>query len=114
MTDTRAWKPKRDKFSGLARRAKRRKLASDGETKEERKATDAAIRSAKKAARPAKIGGPKAREPPPGRSTSKHKAKGDRSGKAGFSHDQGSRGSRREGIRAKRGDVAKIKGKGRK
>lgn len=112
VADTRAWKPKRDKFSGLTRRAKRRKLASEGETREERRATDAAIRSAKKAARPAKIGVPK--EPPPGRSTSKHKAKGDRLGKAGFGHDQGSRGSRREGIRAKRGDVAKIKGKGRK
>jgi ATP-dependent RNA helicase DDX27 len=112
VTDTRAWKPKRDKFSGLTRRAKRRKLASDGETREERRATDAAIRSAKKAARPAKIGVPKE---PPGRSTSKHKAKGDKLGKAGFSHDQGSRESRREGIRAKRGDVAaKIKSKGRK
>lgn len=104
MADTRAWKPKREKFSGLTRRTKRRKLASEGETNEERRATDAAIRSAKKAGRPAKIGVPK--DPP---RTPKHKRKGDRLGKAGFSHDQGSRGSRREGIRAKRGHVAKIK-----
>ena len=110
MADIRPWKPKRDKFSGLTRRAKRRKLASEGETKEEKRAADAAIRSAKKAARPAKIGFPKE----PRRGTSKHKRKGDRLGKAGFSHDQGSRGNRREGIRAKRGDVAKIKGKGPK
>jgi ATP-dependent RNA helicase DDX27 len=111
-TDIRAWKPKRDKFSGLSRQAKRRKLASEADTKEERRATDAAVRSAKKAARPTKIGIPKG--PSPRRSTSKHKRKGDKLGKAGFSHDQGSKGSRSEGIRAKRGDVAKIKGKRRK
>ncbi|KAH9985378.1 DEAD-domain-containing protein [Russula compacta] len=108
-------KPKRDKFSGLTRRAKRRKLASEGETKEDRRATDAAIRSAKKTARPAKIGVPN--KPSPGHGKLKHKRKGDKLGKVGFSHDQGSRGGRREGVRAKRGDVAaklKIKGKGRK
>lgn len=112
LTDTRTWKPKRDKLSGLTRRAKRRKLASEGETKEGRSAADAAIRSAKKAARPTKIGVPN--EPHSRHGASKHKRKGDKLGKAGFSHDQGSRGSRREGIRAKRGQVAKIKGKGRR
>ncbi|KAI9454005.1 DEAD-domain-containing protein [Russula earlei] len=96
-------KPQRDKFAGLTRRAKRRKLASEGESKEDRRAADAAIRSAKKAARPIKLGN----------LTPKHKRKGDRIGKVGFSHDQGSRGSRREGIRAKRGDATKIKGKGK-
>ncbi|KAH9969036.1 DEAD-domain-containing protein [Russula dissimulans] len=101
-------KPKRDKFSGLTRRAKRQKLASEGETKEDRRATDAAVRSAKKAARPAKIGVPNASP-----RKSKHKRKGDRLSKVGFSHDQGTSGSRREGFRAKRGDV-KGKGKGRK
>jgi len=108
-----AEKPKRDKFSGLSRRAKRRKLASEADTKEEGRATDAAVRSAKKAARPTKIGilkGPSPRRS----STSKHKRKGDKLGKAGFSHDQGSKESRREGIRAKRGHVAKIKGNRRK
>ena len=104
LTDIRTLKRKRDKFSGLTRRAKRRKLASEGETKEDRRAADAAIRSAKKAARPARISVPN--EAP-------QKQKGDKLGKSGFSHDQG---SRKEGIRAKRGDVAKakIKGKGRR
>jgi ATP-dependent RNA helicase DDX27 len=100
-------KRKRDKFSGLTRRAKRRKLASEGETKEDRKATDAAIRSAKKAARPARISVPN--KPPP----REGRPKDDKLGKAGFSHDQGRKGNRREGIRAKRGD-AKIKGRRRR
>jgi ATP-dependent RNA helicase DDX27 len=103
-------KPKRDKFSGLTRRAKRRKLASEDESREDRRSADAAIRSAKKAARPAKIGVPSRSTPRP-----KQKRKGGRSSKVGFSQDQGLRASRREGIHAKRGDhVAKIKGKGRK
>ena len=110
LTDAWIEKPKRDKFSGLTRRAKRRKLASEDETREDRKTTDAAIRSAKKAARPEKIGVPS--RPASGR---KQKRKGGGSSKVGFSHDQGLRASRREGIRAKRGDhVGKIKGKGRK
>ena len=107
LTDTPTWKRKRDKFSGLTRRAKRRKLASEGETKEDRKATDAAIRSAKKAARPARISVPN--KP----SAREGKPKDDKLGKAGFSHDQGWRGNRKEGIRAKRGD-AKIKGRRRR
>jgi len=107
LSDTQTWKRKRDKFSGLSRRAKRRKLASEAETKEDKKATDAAIRSAKKTARPPRINVPR-------QSRSKQK---DKIGKAGFSHDQGWRGSRsqKEGIRAKRGDVAnKIKGRRRR
>lgn len=103
LTDTRTLKRKRDKLSGLTRRAKRRKLTSEGETKEDRRATDAAIRSAKKTARPARIS-------VPNEAASKEKS---RLGKAGFSHDQGSRGSRKEGIRAKRG-VTKIKGQRRR
>ncbi|KAI9445269.1 DEAD-domain-containing protein [Lactarius indigo] len=104
-------KPKRDKFSGLTRRAKRRKLVSEEESREDRRSTDAAIRTAKKAARPAKIGVPSRPA-----SRRKQKRKGGGSSKAGFSHDQGLRASRREGIHAKRGDAAmsKIKGKGRK
>jgi ATP-dependent RNA helicase DDX27 len=91
---------------------KRRKLASEGETKEDKRAADVAIRSAKKASRPKKIGLPN--KPPVKQGKSKHKRKGDTLSKVGFSHDQGPKGSRREGIRAKRGDAAKIKGKGRK
>lgn len=108
LIDTWTWKRKRDKLSGLTRRAKRRKLASEGETKDDRRATDAAIRSAKKAARPARIS--VQNEPPPRQGKSQQ---GDILGKGGFSHDQGARGSRKEGIRAKRGD-AKIKVKGRR
>ncbi|KAH9082149.1 DEAD-domain-containing protein [Lactarius deliciosus] len=110
-TKARAEKPKRDKFSGLTRRAKRRKLASEEDSREDRRSTDAAIRTAKKAARPAKIGVPSRPA-----SRRKQKRKGGGSSKAGFSHDQGLRGSQREGIHAKRGDAAmsKIKGKGRK
>ena len=109
LTDTWIEKPKRDKFAGLTRRAKRRKLASEEESREDKKSADAAIRSAKKAARPAKIGVPSR---PASRRKQKRKSG---SSKVGFSHDQGLRASRSEGIHAKRGDhVAKIKGKGRK
>jgi ATP-dependent RNA helicase DDX27 len=107
---TQTWKRKRDKFSGLSRRVKRRKLASEGETKEDKRATDAAIRSAKKTARPSKINVPnKPKVPRQGKSK-----QGDKLGKAGFSHDQGWRGSQKEGIRAKRGDAVGNKIKGRK
>ena len=72
---------------------------------------DVAIRAAKKAARPARVG--VQTEPASTYGKSKHKRKNGLS-KVGFSHDQGSRVSRREGMRAKRGVVPKIKGKGRK
>ncbi len=112
LSDTRIQKPKRDKFSGLTRRAKRRKLASEEETGEERRSTDAAIRSAKKSARPAKIGVPSG--PPASRNgKSKQKRKRGGSSKVGFNYDRGLKASRREGNHAKRkGDAAKIKGKG--
>jgi ATP-dependent RNA helicase DDX27 len=105
LSDTQTWQRKRDKFSGLSRRVKRRKLASETETKEDKRATDAAIRSAKKTARPSKINVPR---------QSKSKQRSDKLGKAGFSHDQGSRGSQKEGIRAKRGDIVANKIKGRR
>jgi ATP-dependent RNA helicase DDX27 len=80
------------------------------ETKEDARAMDAAIRSAKKTARPSKINVPQ--KPVPRQS--KSKKRGNKLGKTGFSHDQGSRGSQQEGIHAKRGDVVgKIK-EGRK
>jgi ATP-dependent RNA helicase DDX27 len=85
---------------------------SEEESKEDKRTTNAAIRSAKKAARPARIGVPN--QLASRRVKSKHKSKSDGLSKVGFSHDQGSKVSRREGIRAKRGVVAKIKGKGRK
>lgn len=105
LSDAQTLKRKRDKFSGLSRRAKRRKLASEAETKEDKRATDAAIRSAKKTARSSKINVPR-------QSTSKERS--DKLGKAGFSHDQGWRGSQKEGVRAKRGDIVANKIKGRK
>lgn len=52
--------PKRDKFSGLTRRAKRRKMAME-EDKTDQRAIGASIRSAKKSMRPAKIGMPELR-----------------------------------------------------
>jgi len=111
LSDTQTWKRKRDKLSGLSRRTKRRKLASEAETKEDKRATDAAIRSAKKTARPSKINAPN--KPVPRQS--KSKKRGDKLGKTGFSHDQGWRGSQKEGIHAKRGDSgAKTKGRGRR
>jgi ATP-dependent RNA helicase DDX27 len=51
------FKPKRDRLSGLSRREKRRKLAMEEEKETgDRRALDAAIRLAKRANRPAKIG----------------------------------------------------------
>ncbi|GLB36171.1 putative DEAD-domain-containing protein [Lyophyllum shimeji] len=54
--------PKRDKFAGLSRKAKRRKMImeEDAETGDQ-KSLNAAIRSAKKSARPPKIGVPEKR-----------------------------------------------------
>ncbi|TFK77079.1 DEAD-domain-containing protein [Pluteus cervinus] len=51
-----ATKPKRDKFAGLSRRAKRRKLAMEEENDDSSRSVNAAIKAAKKAARPSKIG----------------------------------------------------------
>lgn len=79
------------------------------ETKEERKAADAAIRSAKKAARPARIGIPDKPSSKQGKAKQQKKKKL-ALGKAGFGQDQGSRTNQREGIRAKRGDaIGKVK-----
>ncbi|KAH8835254.1 DEAD-domain-containing protein [Flagelloscypha sp. PMI_526] len=94
---------KRDKFSGLSRKAKRRKLALEEDAND--KATDAAIRSAKRANRPAKIGIP---EPirAKGKTRSKKKQKVLRSGGA-FGKDLGQKGKAGEGTRAKRTDAVK-------
>lgn len=99
-------KPKRDKFSGLSRKAKRRKMArEEDEAVGDGKALNAAIRSAKKASRPSKIGLPD--------TASRHaKSKGAarKKSRVGFEKDLGQRNT--EGTRAKRGDS--IGGMGKK
>ncbi|KAF7320322.1 DEAD-domain-containing protein [Mycena kentingensis (nom. inval.)] len=106
-------KPKRDKFSGLTRRAKRRKLAME-EDKElgDDRATSAAIRGAKKSIRPTKIGAPEPRK----LSAKKIKAKGRpvRTNKAGFGRDLSQKRSMGEGVRAKKSDGIGKKVKNRK
>ncbi|GJE86099.1 DEAD-domain-containing protein [Phanerochaete sordida] len=113
-------KPKRDKFAGLSRREKRRKLAME-EDAEETGAIKAAIRSAKKTQRPAKIG-EKQTQLTSSKNKSREKRKRQKvtAGKgSAFDKDLGQRGSgsaggaaAREGVRAKKGD--KIGGMGKK
>lgn len=95
--------PKRDKFAGLSRRAKRRKMANE-EDAEETPAIRAAVRSAKKAARPTKIGEPERRAGPTKKREKKARAK-QRVAKVGgaFEKDMGQRAVR-EGVRAKKSD----------
>lgn len=100
--------PRRDRFSGLSRKAKRRKMAmEDNEEMGDGDAVNAAIRSAKKAARPAKIGVPEKRAIKSKGKKSKTKAtKGGRGG--AFDRDLGQRntgGEGHEGVRAKKGDA---------
>ncbi|KAF9015182.1 DEAD-domain-containing protein [Cyathus striatus] len=106
-------KPKRDKFAGLSRRVKRRKLAME-EDKEmgDDKSINAAIRSAKKTSRPTKIGLPESR---PSSLKRAQKAKSKKSTrKVTFETDLGQRGSSREGIRAKKGDSVAMGKKGKR
>ncbi|KAJ3774939.1 DEAD-domain-containing protein [Lentinula raphanica] len=106
-------KPKRDKFSGLSRKAKRRKLAreEDHETGNEG-AIKSAIRSAKKSMRPSKIGEPERHPVKASKTREKKKIRRKlvpgRGG--GFERDLGQ--SRHEGARAKKGDI--IGGMGKK
>lgn len=102
--------PKRGKFAGLSRRAKRRKLTAEvdqaiGDTG----AVGAAIRSAKKNARPRKIGLPEQNSKPRKTARSRSKSAG---AKTGFDRDLGQRGQH-EGIRAKKGDKIGRPGKRR-
>lgn len=106
--------PKRDKMSGLSRKAKRRKMIME-EDKEfgDSKSMNASIRAAKKAARPAKIGVP---EKKPSRPVKKHKstAKKSRTDSV-FSSELGQKAKAtpsREGIRAKKDDAVKLGKKG--
>ncbi|TFK57284.1 DEAD-domain-containing protein [Heliocybe sulcata] len=97
-------KRKRDKYAGLTRRAKRRKMAME-EDADDGKAVDAAVRAAKKAARPAKIGEPERRPPGSKKSRDKKNAKtkvgGSGRGSA-FGQELG-QSAKREGVRAKKG-----------
>ncbi|KAJ7492598.1 DEAD-domain-containing protein [Mycena latifolia] len=104
-------KPKRDKFSGLTRKAKRRKLARDeDEELGDDRATNAAIRSAKKSARPAKIGIQVPRQPTKKGSRNSRKKVTARTGGA-FDRDIGQKGSSAEGVRSKKGDAVGRLGK---
>lgn len=93
--------PKREKFSGLSRREKRRKMANE-EDAGETVAIRAAVRSAKKAGRPAKIGEPERRPALSKKKEKKAKAK-QRIATRGFDKDLGQR-TAREGVRAKKTD----------
>ncbi|KDR82696.1 hypothetical protein GALMADRAFT_238187 [Galerina marginata CBS 339.88] len=106
-------KPKRDKSSGLSRKAKRRKMIME-EDKElgDSKSLNAAIRSAKKAARPPKIGEPERKVSKPSKKKQKSSPKKPRTGSS-FESDLGQKSkSSREGIRAKKGDAVKLGKKG--
>lgn len=97
--------PKRDKFAGLTRKAKRRKMALEADKElGEAGAVNAAIRSAKKAARPAKIGIPDHRNVPVSKRR-KTKKGVSRTGGNTFDRDLSSKAARGEGVHAKKGDA---------
>jgi ATP-dependent RNA helicase DDX27 len=103
--------PKRDKFAGLSRKAKRRKMAmEDVNEKGNSGELNAAIRSAKKAARPAKIG---ISRPRAALGKSKGKKLTTRTS-SGFDRELGQIPGRGEGTRAKKGDAIGGMGKKRK
>ncbi len=123
-----ASQPKRDKFAGLSRRAKRRKLAmedDEGDTG----AIRAAVRSAKKSSRPTPIGIPEVRASRAKERKAKVKSKAKsasvtaRRGSA-FERDMGDKraggvknagaGAKREGTRASKGDKIGMGKKGRR
>lgn len=125
QTRTRIQQPKRDKYAGLSRRTKRRKMAME-EDEGESGAVRAAVRSAKKAQRPTKIGLPEARSAIGKKAKAKAKSR-DRGrekrkvagAKGVFDRDLGEKrksvsggGGAREGARANKGD--KIGGMGKK
>ncbi|KAH9944396.1 DEAD-domain-containing protein [Epithele typhae] len=105
-------KPKREKFAGLSRRAKRRKMAMEEDEAPDSGAIRAAVRSAKKASRPGKIGEPEKRPVSSKEKRKKARAKSVSKPKgSAFEKDLGQRAPR-EGARAKKGDV--IGGMGKK
>ncbi|KAF9229305.1 DEAD-domain-containing protein, partial [Gyrodon lividus] len=92
-------KPQRDKYAGLPRRAKRRKMAMEADKEfGDSNALNAAIRSAKKAARPGKMGNP------PSKSLTQ-KAKVTSRARGVFEQDLSGKRVRGEGTRAKKGDA---------
>ncbi|KAJ3575639.1 hypothetical protein NP233_g978 [Leucocoprinus birnbaumii] len=101
--DLDANKPKRDKHSGLTRKAKRRKLAREADEElNDSKSISAAIRSAKKASRPAKIGLPEQAKP--------KKRNNKKSGaKSSFDRELTSRGPKQQS-KTKRDSKSKAKG----
>jgi ATP-dependent RNA helicase DDX27 len=102
--------PKRDKLSGLTRRAKRRKLAlMDDAEANNNGAVSAAIRSAKKTTRPVKIGD---KQPKPFDAKSK-KRKGPRVSATSFDRDLGQKRVQ-EGARARKTDSVNLSKKGGK
>jgi ATP-dependent RNA helicase DDX27 len=103
--------PKRDKFSGLTRRAKRRKLAAEeDEERGDIGAISASVRAAKKTQRPVKIGEAQPKRQQAKKVAKRKKAAGRVTG-ASFERDLGQKGAR-EGVRARKGDV--IAGIGKK
>ena len=107
--------PKRDKFSGLTRRAKRRRLAmEEDEAEGSRKGVEAAIRSVKKSSRPTKLGLPEPKVDKRKKNNKKESFKSGRKSGRGFENDLGQR-AKGEGVRAKKGDaVGGMKKKGGK
>ncbi|KZT30398.1 DEAD-domain-containing protein [Neolentinus lepideus HHB14362 ss-1] len=99
-------KRKRDKYAGLSRRAKRRKVAMEEDNGGDNKAIGAAVRAAKKAARPAKIGEPE-RRPKRSRDIKKAKAKSGL-GRDFTSGQEMGQSARREGVRAKKGVQSRL------
>ncbi|KAI0932221.1 nucleolar DEAD-box protein required for synthesis of 60S ribosomal subunit [Taiwanofungus camphoratus] len=110
-------KPRRDKFAGLSRRAKRRRTAiEEDDAAGESVTIRAAVRSAKKAARPVKIGESERRSAYNGKKKERNKDKGKgkvtvRAGGA-FDSDMGQK-TVREGVRANKGDAIGGMGKRR-
>lgn len=109
--------PKRDRFSGLSRKLKRRKMAKEeDEEMGDEKALNAAIRSAKKSARPNKIGVLEKRVVKLSKGKAKKSARKvtARTGGA-FDRDLGQKassgGGRTEGVRAKKSDAVGGMGK---
>ncbi|CAA7261381.1 unnamed protein product [Cyclocybe aegerita] len=105
-------KPKRDKLSGLSRRAKRRRMTTeDDKEANDSKALNAAIRSAKKAFRPQKIGVSERRNSKPTKKKRKTLGRPSKSGST-FEGDMGKGPKAREGIRSRKGDTVKLDKKG--
>ncbi|KAK0478485.1 DEAD-domain-containing protein [Armillaria novae-zelandiae] len=103
-------KPNRSKFSGLSRKAKRRKLAMEDDAEMgDSRSLQAAIRSVKKSAKPAKIGVPERRPSKASKVKGRKTPKKTPRSAAAFDSDLGQRAH--EGARSKKGVSA---GTGRK